>query len=643
MDTNVEYIDRLVERLKKASIAYYETGESEMTDAEYDAFIEEVREKAPKHPFLKEVGPKPRRAPVELPCPMPSLRKLKPETFSSWTNKGPYVISDKLDGISALWDSYNNRLFLRGNGMIGQDISHCINGIQGLKYYQKKMNDERNIDKERDKEREREDYLIRGELITTKRSIVARNWVNGIIHQSSPTAADLSMIVFVAYQVIVPKIAKRSEQFQWLVDKGFYTAHWSVCEKVTSKFLETTFLDRRENSDYECDGIVVATDSCKVDIPTDAVEPKDSIAFKMSIDSQRATTTVLSVEWTSSKGWLWIPRVHFEKVYIGSSTIEWATGYSAKFITSEKIGPGAKIVVRRSGDVIPIIEKVLEPSSKIIMPPEGCWKWDSTKLHAIDTTVEMTDDKYSQQLVHLLVTFGIEGYNLSSVLKLVKADIKTPINLLETSPQKLRILLGNTLGPRLYDKYMKAVTQVSPEQWIKAWTEWPRGFGEKKIQTLLSICNNVAKWKSIKVIPEKQGISIESLKEIQECVPDFLMWRSKFDKWANSIIPPDDISDKTEEELKEKIEQERLLQLQKEAEKKRGKGKIVFSGFRDQNLEVTLNELGWKVCENVTKDVNFVIVPATVDGIEPVITTKVKQALKLGITILSKSVALTNL
>ena len=50
-----------------------------------------------------------------------------------------------------------------------------------------------------------------------------------------------------------------------------------------------------------------------------------------------------------------------------------------------------------------------------------------------------------------------------------------------------------------------------------------------------------------------------------------------------------------------------------------------------------------KVCENVTKDVNFLIVPATVDGIEPVITTKVKQALKLGITILSKSVALTNL
>ena len=45
----------------------------------------------------------------------------------------------------------------------------------------------------------------------------------------------------------------------------------------------------------------------------------------------------------------------------------------------------------------------------------------------------------------------------------------------------------------------------------------------------------------------------------------------------------------------------------------------------------------------MTKDVNFVIVPATVDGIEPIVTTKVKQAIKLGITILSKSVALTNL
>jgi DNA ligase (NAD+) len=628
---SVEYIDKLVERLKKASIAYYETGESEMTDAEYDTYIEEVREKAPKHPFLKEVGPKPRRAPIELPCPMPSLRKLKPETFNTWSNKGPYVISDKLDGISALWDSYNNRLFLRGNGMIGQDISHCINGIQGLKYTL--INDSE----------VREDYLIRGELITTKRSIVARNWVNGVIHQSSPAAADLFIIRFVAYQVILPKIAKRSEQFEWLVEKGFYTANWSVSERVSSKFLESIFLDRRENSEYECDGIVVGTDACRVGIPTDASEPKDSIAFKMSIDSQRATTTVLSVEWTSSKGWLWIPRVHFEKVLIGSSSIEWATGYSAKFITSEKIGPGAKIIVRRSGDVIPIIEKVLEPSTKIIMPPDACWRWDDTKTHAVDTTVEITDEKYCQQLVHLLVTLGIEGFSLASIQKLVKVEIKTPIDLLETTPQKLRVLLGGTLGPRLYEKYMRAVTQASPEQWIKGWTEWPRGFGEKKIQTLLSLCNNVAKWKSIKAIPEKQGISMESLKEIQARVPEFLIWRSKFDKWANSIIPPDDMSDKTEEELEAEREQRRLLELEKEAERKRGKGKIVFSGFRDQNLEVTLNELGWKVCENVTKDVNFLIVPATVDGIEPVITTKVKQALKLGITILSKSVALTNL
>jgi len=629
--SSVEYIDKLVERLKKASIAYYETGESEMTDAEYDTYIEEVREKAPKHPFLKEVGPKPRRAPLELPCPMPSLRKIKPETFNTWSNKGPYIISDKLDGISALWDSYNNRLFLRGNGMIGQDISHCINGIQGLKYTLKNDSEER------------EDYLIRGELITTKRSIVARNWVNGIIHQSAPATADLFIIRFVAYQVIIPKIPKRSEQFKWLVEKGFYTAHWSLSEMITSKFLERVFLDRRENSDYECDGIVIGTDACSIDIPTDATEPKDSIAFKMSIDSQRATTTVLSVEWTSSKGWLWIPRVHFEKVLIGSSSIEWATGYSAKFITSEKIGPGAKIVVRRSGDVIPIIEKVLEPSTKIIMPPNTCWKWDDSKTHAIDTTVEITDEKYCQQLVHLLVTLGIEGFSLASIQKLVKAEIKTPIDLLETTPQKLRVLLGNTLGPRLYEKYMRAVTQASPEQWIKGWTEWPRGFGEKKIQTLLSLCNNIGKWKSIKVIPEKQGISMESFKEIQACVPEFLIWRSKFDKWANSIIPPDDVSDKTEEEHEAEREQQRLVELEKEAERKRGKGKIVFSGFRDQNLEVTLNELGWKVCENVTKDVNFLIVPATVDDIEPVITTKVKQALKLGITILSKSVALSNL
>ena len=63
---------------------------------------------------------------------MPSMDKIKPDTnaLSKWKAKyaGPYILSAKLDGISGLYSTENNeqKLYTRGNGKVGQDISHLI-------------------------------------------------------------------------------------------------------------------------------------------------------------------------------------------------------------------------------------------------------------------------------------------------------------------------------------------------------------------------------------------------------------------------------------------------------------------------------------------------------------------------------------
>ena len=103
-------MDALILRLTKANEAYRNGQPLLMTDDEYDAALEELSKNQPNHPLLKKV-----RAPpssengkiVRMPFYLGSLDKAKTsEELLKWSNKnkGSYVVSEKLDGISGLWN-----------------------------------------------------------------------------------------------------------------------------------------------------------------------------------------------------------------------------------------------------------------------------------------------------------------------------------------------------------------------------------------------------------------------------------------------------------------------------------------------------------------------------------------------------------
>ena len=98
--------DMLLEFLTAANLLY-RGGVPLVTDDIYDfTFLAELKNRSPDHPFLKEVGSPIIKDKVKLPFYMPSLDKIKPDTdlLDKWENKftGPYVLSDKLDGVSGL-------------------------------------------------------------------------------------------------------------------------------------------------------------------------------------------------------------------------------------------------------------------------------------------------------------------------------------------------------------------------------------------------------------------------------------------------------------------------------------------------------------------------------------------------------------
>lgn len=583
----------IAKKLADASKAYYESGKLVMTDAEYDTLKEKLESLDPDHPFLQQVGAPVSEGAVTLPHHMPSLRKIKPDTLSSVKLQGPFLMSEKLDGVSALWVCGMNKksaLYLRGDGNVGQDVSHILKHIKGLRTCGITYS-----------------VAVRGELIVPKATVpAARNWVNGLIHQKSPSPEDLSKIHFVAYSVYEPKNLTRTQQMTWLTNQGFEVAWYMALPKLDASMLSLFFKERRTESIYECDGIVLGTDT--VPHATTDATPKDAFAYKEASEDQAAETTVLAVEYASSRTGSWIPRIRVEPVQIGNATIEYCTGIHAKFIKENIIGPGARVIIRRSGDVIPKLDKVLIPAKAWAEPPAGRWAWDETGVNATDTSQEIDFNKYAQEMVHSLVAFGVERVSEASALKLVEAGFKTIQNLSKAREAQLQAVLGPTNGKNLKDSLTLVLNSSTELKWLHAYPSWPKGFGERKIQATLEAQSDVFKWPQMTSSPK--GQTMKTFEEVQKAVPAYLKWRAEFGPLALRPVvapqpPPAHVATK---------------------------GTLVMTGFRDTAIQKRLEDAGYKMVDSVSKSTTILLVA---DGGKE--TTKVKSAREAGVRIVPRS------
>ena len=572
----------LVKKLEAASLAYYETDKPIMTDAEYDELLEKLRALNPDHKFFSRPGPQPIRGRVDLPCSMPSLKKIKPDSWESWKRDGPFVISEKLDGISALWSSAGSgALYLRGDGLVGQNVSHVVPKIKGLI---SKMGQ----------------WLIRGELIAKTvdvKDTLPRNWTNGILHQDEPKATDLARIIFVAYEVIEPRGLSRQQQFDWLTNQGFETAWHKMVPNLTLEDLSAAFKDRKANSTYSCDGLVVGTNLVSPRDKKSAREPDDAVAYKEVTEDQCKKTVVLEVEWNASKTGTYIPRLRLEPVLIGSASIQYCTAFNAKYVEENKIGKGTVLILRRSGDVIPTIDRIVKTGAKADMPADGLWSWDDTKTHAMLKDAGNNASVAAKGLVHTLTTLEISGFREASALTLCEAGINSLSLLLKTNKTVLQGLLGNVLGERLFDSLLVAVSAASEDVWISAAPCWPKGYSKTKLLAVYAVEPDVHKWSSQAV----KGISPDGMEVIKNAVPHYLKWRESLGI-VNKVVP--------------------CLET---------RGSVCLTGFRDASLIARLESAGYSVSDSVTRSTLALFV----DDISKK-SGKIQSAKKYGIKIISR-------
>lgn len=594
--TTMNRQQEIVTQLEKAADAYYNGGDAIMGDEAYDALRDELESLNPNHPFLKKVGAPPRGVTVKLPYMMPSLTKIKPGTgtVEKFSELGTsFVLSDKLDGISALWVTSNKKIYLRGDGEQGVDVSAFVPYIQGL----------RSVNR----------CVVRGEIITEGES---RSWVNGILHQKEITVSDAKRLRFVAYELIEPKGYTRKEQFDILEEYGFELPWNAIVSRnqMTEQFLSEQFSKRRTSSKYAIDGIVVGVNAVPLSQGSNAVSvsnPKDCMAFKMVLTDQCAETTVRAILWAASHQGYLIPRLQVDPVKVQDCQIEFLTGHNAKLLKEKKLGIGAKIRIRRSGDVIPTVDTVLTPSENIPFPAK--FTWDATQTHIVVPSDQLADSKeiQSAKLLHFASTLEVANLGPGLVKKLVDAGFTTPKALMAMNPEQWQKVLGKGMGEKVRVSFHERMKAMSEMNLMLASSTLPRGTGETKLKALFAREPDWTKW-DMKTLSNVNSWSFAALEECMDALQEYKKWRhEQFGPMIlnRSVSPPPSVP----------VVPPSVF--------------VCFTGFRAPDMEAKCREKNIEVQLTVNKQTTVLVVADR--GNQE--SGKAKKAKDMGIRILERS------
>jgi NAD-dependent DNA ligase len=615
--------------LIKADEAFFNGDKSILKDDIYDIIKDYIRKKYPKDPYLKRVGADVDNK-VVLPYYMGSQNKIKDseEEITKYKKQyaGPYVISDKLDGVSCLIvynkigkKNFDIKLYTRGNGTEGQDISHLLTYINGFPSVN-------NISY---------DYLaIRGELIISKdnweklkiegnNGANPRNTVSGAINSKNLNKNVLNAIDFVCYTLIEPNIKNGLEVLQKM---NFLIVNYSINDDINLNILSEN-LQKSRNNKYIIDGIVINDISKNYEIEK-GKNPTHSFAFKSIHTLEQVEVIVREVEWNVSKDKYMKPIVKFDEITLDDVKIKQATGFNAGFIEKNVIGPGSRIIIIRSGNVIPHINSVLSKSAsgKPSLPGivDVNYKWNDTHVDIIMIDDGNKNSKYDiKNIIYFMKTIEIDYMGPGNIAKIYNAGYDTINKIINITKEELLNIEGfkNKSADNILNA-LKKIRDVDCNVLMDASNIMGRGFGLKKIKSITDIHPEIldntkaARNKALKLkasdLIKINGIAKTSADLFIENLPkyyefyDNLGFKCKGDKKlpANAVVADinTNFKDKT----------------------------FIFSGFRNKDYEKKITDNGGKITTSVSKNTSYLIVKDKNEN-----TGKIIKARELGVIILS--------
>ena len=605
--------DELSKMIRNANDAYYCNNDPLLTDNLYDILREFTAEKYPDNEAVKE-GHTKCNLDIEknketLPYEMWSMDKIKPDTdaLKKWKEKytGPYVLSCKLDGVSGLYSTEGEKpkLYTRGNGKVGQDVSHLIPYL--------KLPTEKNI-------------VIRGEFIIEKELFIKkysekfsnpRNFVAGAVNQKKIEKEKFNDLAFVAYEVIKPENQSPSQQMQYLTSLDVVVVRNITVssDELTNELLSELLVSWRNDYLYEIDGVICANDAV---YSRETGNPDHAFAFKMVLGDQIAESKVLDVIWTPSKDGYLKPRVQIEPVVLGGAKIEYATGFNAKFIEDNKIGAGALITLVRSGDVIPNIISVAQPAEQPQMPTVP-YQWNPTRVDIMLLNKGENSVVREKNITGFFKVIGVEGLSSGNVKRIINAGYDTLPKIIMMTKEDFLSIEGfkDKLATKIKEGIKNKLEKATMAELMHATNIFGRGFGTRRFQAILNSVPDIltkeeSEEEKIQRAKSVSGIAKKTAEQFVNKIPEFLDWLKEAGLEGKLIEKTKTPPMNTDHPLYGK--------------------KFVMTGFRDKELVEKLLALGAVQGSSVSKNTFVVLVKEIEDD-----TGKVDDARKLNIPLMT--------
>ena len=401
-------VARLRAEIDRHNHRYHVLDDPEISDAQYDLLLVELRALEADHPALvvpdsptQRVGGAPAAAfrQVRHRVPMLSLanafaredvvafdRKLRERLETE--REIAYACEPKLDGL-AVSLTYRKGLLevaaTRGDGAVGEDVTHNIRTIQSVPLRLSGKTPPELLE-------------ARGEVLMSipgfremnrlaaekgeKTFVNPRNAAAGSLRQLDPKLAasrPLEIFFYGASVVEGRKMPGRhSEVLAMLRDLGLRTSPESrVVEGVDGLMAYYDDIGRRRSAlRYQIDGVVYKVDALDLqrELGFVAHAPRWALAHKFPADEE--ITRVRAIEWQVGRTGALTPVARLDPVFVGGATVSNATLHNIEELRRKDVRVGDTIVLRRAGDVIPEIVKVIvekrSPTALVAELPQKC-------------------------------------------------------------------------------------------------------------------------------------------------------------------------------------------------------------------------------------------------------------------------------